>query len=136
MTRQVRPAESSRRSSIDQRPHRVQDPRVRRSFGTALLVSALVAGAGLGVVALRVHHVQLTYRADQLRAERDRTDRLIRGLEVEVATLSAPGRLETRAQQLGLAAPTRAQVRLAREYVPSGAGSVAVRVTSDEALVR
>ena len=117
-------------------PHREQDPRVRRSFVSALLVSALLAGAGLGIVALRVHHVQLTYRADALSAERERAERLIRALDVEVATLAAPGRLELRARQLGMTSPAREQVRLAREYVPSGTGAVAARITGDEALVR
>jgi hypothetical protein len=83
-----------------------------------------------------VHQVQLTYRADALRGERERTERLLRALDVEIATLTAPVRLETRARQLGLTSPARAQVRLAREYVPSGTGAVAARLMGDEALVR
>ena len=118
------------------KPHREQDPRVRRSFLRALAVCTLLAGVGLGIVALRVHQVQLTYRADALRVERDRTERLLRALDVEIATLAAPGRLETRARQLGMTSPARVQVRLAREYVPSGTGAVAARLTGDEALVR
>jgi cell division protein FtsL len=102
----------------------------------ALGVCMLLAGVGLGIVALRVHHVQLTYRADQLRAERARTERLLKALDVEIATLSAPGRLETRARQLGMTSPAHAQVRLAREYVSSGTGAVAARLRGDEALVR
>ena len=42
-----------------------------------------------------------------------------------MATLRAPARVEQRARQLGLTAPDRQQVRLAREYVPAGTGLAA-----------
>ncbi|MBI1733748.1 MAG: hypothetical protein HYR51_01100 [Candidatus Rokubacteria bacterium] len=119
-----------------QRPHREQDPRVRRSFLTALAGAALLVAVGLGLVALRVHDVQLAYRLDALRAEQARTTKLIRELEIEIATLRAPGRLESRAREIGLTAPGRNQVRLAREYVPAATGTAAARVAGNEAMVR
>jgi hypothetical protein len=49
----------------------------------------------------------------------------IRQLEVEVATLRSPARVEQRARQLGLTTPDRQQVRLAREFAPAGTGLAA-----------
>ena len=109
---------------------------MRRSFLTALVGAAIVVAVGLGLVALRVHDVQLAYRLDALRAEQARTTKLIRELEIEIATLRAPGRLESRARELGMTAPGRNQVRLAREYVPTATGTAAARVAGTEALLR
>ena len=44
-----------------------------------------------------------------------------------MATLQSPSRLEARARQIGLVAPGRDQVRLAREYVSAGTGLAAER---------
>ena len=109
---------------------------MRRSLAAALACAAVFVLSGLGIVALRIEHVQLAYRVDALRAERGRTERLLRQLEVEVDTLRAPGRLESRARQLGLTTPARDQVRLAREYVSTGTGTAAARVAGTEAIVR
>jgi cell division protein FtsL len=98
---------------------------VRRTLALALACAALLVVSGLAVVGLRVQQVHLGYRLDGLRAERARLDSLVRQLEVEVATLRSPGRLEGRARQLGLVAPAREQVRLAREYVSGGTGLTA-----------
>lgn len=95
---------------------------MRRTLGLVLGGGALLIVTGLLVVGLRVQQVHLAYELDGLRAERGRLTTLIRQLEVEVATLKSPGRIEQRARQLGLAAPARQQVRLAREYVVGGAG--------------
>jgi cell division protein FtsL len=108
-----------------QRPHREADPRVRRSLVGALLVSAALVVTALGVVGLRVQQVQLAYQLDRLHRERAEVTSAIRQLEVEVATLRAPARIEQRARQLGLAPPERQQVRLAREYAPAGTGLAA-----------
>ena len=108
-----------------QRLHFEPDPRVRRSLAGAILVAVVVGGCALGVVGLRVQEVHLAYRLDALRAERARTDTLIRQLEIEVATLRSPVRLEQGARRLGMAPPTPEQVRLAREYVPAGTGLAA-----------
>jgi hypothetical protein len=54
-----------------------------------------------------------------------------------VATLRSPGRVETRARQLGLTVPGREQVRLAREYLPGGASGLAsARLLSSESTIR
>jgi cell division protein FtsL len=108
-----------------QRLHREQDPRVRRSLVGVLLVSAALVGAGLGVVGLRVQQVHLAYELDRLQRERAQVETAIRQLEVEVATLRAPARVEQRARQLGLTTPGREQVVLAREFVPAGTGLAA-----------
>lgn len=101
------------------------DPRVRRSLAGAILVAVVAAGGALGLVGLRVQEVHLAYQLDALRAERSRTETLIRQLEIEVATLRAPGRLEQRARRLGMIPPAPEQVRLAREYVTAGSGFAA-----------
>jgi cell division protein FtsL len=88
-----------------------------------LACSALVMGGALGLVGLRIEQVQLAYRQDALRAERVRAEEVLRKLQVEVATLRAPGRVESRARQLGMTAPAREQVRLAREFVAGSTGA-------------
>ncbi len=108
-----------------QRLHREQDPRVRRSLVAAFLVSAVLVLGCLGVVGLRVQQVHLAYQIERLHHERAELASVLRQLEVEVATLQAPGRVEQRARQLGLVAPERAQIRLAREYAPAGTGLAA-----------
>ncbi len=119
-----------------QRLHREQDPRLRRTLALALAGALVLVVGGLSVVGLRVQQVHLGYRLDALRAERQRVETLIRQLEVEVATLRSPGRIEGRARKLGLVAPAPHQVRLAREYVPGSAGVAAVgsgRITASAA---
>ena len=86
----------------------------------------LVVGALL-VVGLRVQQVPLAYQLDALRAERARTETLIRQLEIEVATLRSPVRVDQRARQLGLSVPARGQVHLAREYVTGTTGLAAAQ---------
>lgn len=94
---------------------------VRRALaaGTVLMVG------GLAVVGLRVQQVHLAYQLDALRASRARLETLIRQLDVEVATLKSPARIETRARQIGLATPEPQQVRMAREFVTGRAGVAA-----------
>jgi cell division protein FtsL len=110
-----------------QRLHREADPRVRRGLAVAFAVSAAVVIVALAVVALRVQQVQLAYRLDAMRGERVRTETLIKQLEIEVATLRSPLRVEQRARQLGLTVPAREQVRLAREYVSGTTGLAAAQ---------
>ena len=114
-----------------QRLHRDPDPRLRRSLGLALLCSALLVGGALAVVGLRVQQVHLAYQLDALRTERAKAEVLIRQLEIEVATLRSPGRVESRARQLGLQLPAPEQVRQAREsVVGDAAGATSARVGS------
>jgi len=118
-----------------QRLHREPDPRVRRSFAAALALSAVLVLVALLLVGLRVQQVHLAYRLDALRAERARTETLIRQLEIEVATLRSPVRVDQRARQLGLTAPAPDQVRLAREYVTGTTGLAAAQRNRVEAAV-
>ena len=110
-----------------QKLHREPDPRVRRSFAAALAISAVLVVGALLVVGLRVQQVPLAYQLDALRAERARTETLIRQLEIEVATLRSPVRVDQRARQLGLSVPARGQVHLAREYVTGTTGLAAAQ---------
>ena len=120
-----------------QRLHRDPDPRLRRSLAVALSCAAAFVVMLLVVVGLRVHQVQLAYRLDALRSERARVEVLLRQLEIEVATLRSPGRVETRARQLGLTIPEREQVRVAREYVAGGASGLAsARLVKAESATR
>jgi cell division protein FtsL len=120
-----------------QRLHRDTDPRLRRSLAAALLCSAVIVLGLLVVVFLRVQQVHLAYQLDALRGERARVEVLLRQLEIEVATLRSPGRVEVRARQLGMTVPGREQVRQAREYVPGGSNGVAAaRVVRSESLIR
>jgi cell division protein FtsL len=120
-----------------QRLHRDPDPRVRRSLAVALLCSAVLVVGLLVLVGLRVQQVHLAYQLDALRGERVRTEVLLRQLEIEVATLRSPGRVETRARQLGMIVPGRQQVRLAREYLPGGSSGLAsARLLRAENVVR
>ena len=118
-----------------QRLHHEQDPRVRRSLIGALLVSVALIGGGLGVVGLRVQQVHLAYELDRLHRERTQVETAIRQLEIEVATLRSPVRVDQRARQLGLTVPARDQVRLAREYVAGTTGLAAAQRNRVEAAV-
>src|ERR671923_180649 len=102
-------------------------PSPRRPLGAALAISAVLVGGALGVVGLRVQQVHLAYQLDALRAERTRTETLIRRLEIEEATLRSPLRVEQRARQLGLTVPAPDQVRLAREFVSGTTGLAAAQ---------
>ena len=120
-----------------QRLHRDPDPRLRRSLVLALLCSVVLVVGLLVVVGLRVQQVHLAYQLDTLRGERARTEVLLRQLEIQIATLRSPGRVETRARQLGMTAPGREQVRLAREYMPGGSNGLAsARLVRAESMVR
>jgi cell division protein FtsL len=110
-----------------QRLYREHDPRLRRSLALTLAGALILVLTGLAVVGLRVQQVHLGYQLDVLRAERGRLEVEIRQLEVEVATLRSPGRIETRARQLGLTTPGRQQVRPAREFAASTTGPAAER---------
>jgi cell division protein FtsL len=118
-----------------QRLHREPDTRVRRSLAAALAISAVLVIGALVVVGLRVQQVHLAYQLDGLRAEGARTETLIRQLEIEVATLRSPLRVEQRARQLGLSVPARDQVRLAREYVTGTTGLAAAQRNRVEAAL-
>ncbi len=102
----------------------------------ALFGAFVLVACALAVVGLRVQSVHLGYRVDELRTQRAELTTLIRQLEVEVATLRSPRRVEAHARQLGLTTPGRQQVRLAHEYVAGGSGLAATRQSRVEASLR
>ena len=103
--------------------HRDSDRRLRRAMAAGLVCSAMLVGGVLGVVGLKVQQVRLSYRLDALRAARAATEELNRRLLVELATLTSLARIESKARaELGMVAPARDQVMLAREFVPGGSG--------------
>ncbi|MFI5375385.1 MAG: cell division protein FtsL [Candidatus Rokuibacteriota bacterium] len=109
------------------RRHRVSDRRRLRSMAAAVLGAGLAVLIVLGVVGLRVQQVRLSYRLDALRQSRAELEETNRRLRVEMATLKSLSRIEGKARaELGMVAPGRDQVRLAREFVQSGGGSAAL----------
>lgn len=120
----------------EQRLHRETDPRVGRSLGLTAVCAVCLVVAALLVVAVRVQHVRLSYQLDTLRTERTRLEHLIQQLEVQVATLRAPRRLESQARQLGLTVPAPQQVLNAREFVTGRGGQAAADSARIEAQVR
>lgn len=111
----------------EQRLHRDHDPRARRVLLLALVSAALLVGGGLAVVGMRVQQVHFAYRLDELRVQRARVEGNVRQLEIEIATLRSPARVEARGRQLGLVVPARDQIRLAREYVTGTTGLAGVQ---------
>src|SRR5262245_55436544 len=124
------------RMTHEQRLHRETDPRVSRSLGFTAVCAVFLVVAALVVVAVRVQHVRLAYQLDTLRAERTRVETLIGQLEVQLATLRSPRRLESQARQLGMTVPTPQQVVNAREFVAGSEGMAAAQAARIEAQVR
>ena len=115
---------------------RERDGRLLRLMGAALLISACLVGVVLGIVGLKVHQIRLSYRLDQLRLVRSELTEVNRQLRVELATLRTPARIESKARgELGMLAPSRSQVRLAREYVPGTSGTASLRTAWEEPLL-
>jgi cell division protein FtsL len=120
----------------EQRLHREPDPRVHRSLRLAVAGAVCLVVMALAVVAVRVQQVHLAYRLDAVRAEGARVEALVRQLDVEVATLRSPRRIEAQARQLGMIAPAPQQVQIAREFVLGGSGVSAARRARIEAEAR
>jgi cell division protein FtsL len=105
--------------------HRETDRTLRRTMLVAAMGAALAVGGVLGVVALRVHQVRLSYQIDGLRSTRAALEERTRLLRVEMATLRSLARIEGRARtELGMVAPAANQVLLAREFVAGGGNAV------------
>ncbi len=114
---------------------RERDGRLTRMMGAALLISACLVGLVLGIVGIKVNQIRLSYRLDQLRLVRGELREVNRQLRVELATLRTPARIESKARgELGMRAPSRNQVRLAREYVPGTTGTASLRTAWEEPL--
>jgi cell division protein FtsL len=92
-------------------------------MGVAVALGAVLMTGLLGVVGLRAQQVRLSYRMDSLRTTRAETEELNRRMKVELATLRSLARIEDKARhELGMVAPGRDQVQLAREFVAGGGG--------------
>jgi cell division protein FtsL len=103
--------------------HRERDRRRLRAMGVAVALGALVTAGVLGVVGLKAQQVRLSYRLDALRTARADAEELNRRLSVELASLRSLARIEDKARrELGMVAPGRDQVVLAREFVAGGNG--------------
>jgi cell division protein FtsL len=109
---------------------------VSRSVTRALTGALLLVACALAVVGLRVQCVHLGYRLEAVRTERTELAGLLRQLELELATLRSPARVESRARELGLITPASQQVRLAREYIAGDSGVAAARSARGEVALR
>ena len=103
--------------------HRERDRGRLRRMGVAVALGAVLMTGLLGVVGLRAQQVRLSYRMDSLRTTRAETEELNRRMKVELATLRSLARIEDKARhELGMVAPGKDQVQLAREFVAGGGG--------------
>jgi cell division protein FtsL len=103
--------------------HRERDRGRLRRMGVAVALGAVLMTGLLGVVGLRAQQVRLSYRMDSLRTTRAAAEELNRRMKVELATLRSLARIEDKARhELGMVAPGRDQVQLAREFVAGGGG--------------
>lgn len=110
-------------AQVAARFHREPDRRRLRAMGVGVALGALLTAGVLGVVGLKAQQVRLSYRLDALRTARTEGEELNRRLAVELATLRSLARIEDKARrELGMVAPGRDQVVLAREFVPGGGG--------------
>lgn len=114
---------------------RERDGRLLRAMVVMLFVSACLVGAVLGIVGVKVSQVRLSYRLDQLRVLQTDLEEVTRQLRVELVTLKALSRVESKARdELGMFPPSRDQVRLAREYVPGITGTASLRTAREDRL--
>jgi cell division protein FtsL len=107
--------------------HRERDQRRLLVMFRTLMSAGLLVVLVLGVVALRVQHVRLSYRLDGLRGIKAELEESRSRLRVELATLRSLARIEGKARtELGMVPPAPDQVRLAREFVPGGGGALSM----------
>jgi cell division protein FtsL len=105
-------------------------------MGAVLILMAVLMGGVLGVVGVKVQQVRVSYKLEDFRVLRKDVEKLNRQLKVELATLTALARIETRARtELGLTPPSAGQVRLAREYLNGGRDGVSSRTAWEDRLV-
>ena len=104
--------------------HRESDRRRLRAMLAALAPAGVVVAIVVGLVGLRMQQVRLSYRLDNLRTARADAEEVNRRLRVEKASLQSLARIELEARtRLGMVAPTRHQVQLAREFAGDGTAS-------------
>lgn len=117
-------------STVDQRVayfHRASDRRRLRAMLAGVLAAGVAVMLVLGLVGLRMQQVRLSYRLDTLRTAKAGAEEMNRRLRVEKASLQSLARIEIEARtRLGMVAPTRQQVQLAREFVGDGMARAAL----------
>ncbi|PWU17215.1 MAG: cell division protein FtsL [Candidatus Rokuibacteriota bacterium] len=120
--------------------HRDRDRRRLKAMARGLLGTGLLVVLALGVVGLRVQQVRLSYQLDDLRARKAGLEEAQRRLRIEADSLKSLARIEGKARaELGMRPPSRNQVQVAREFVPSGGGTstaTASRTASVEEAAR
>src|SRR3989304_4142799 len=93
---------------------RERDRGLLRAMGATLLISPCLVGGVLGIVGLRFNQVKLSYRLEQVRQTRGQLEEVNRQLGVELATLRALARIESKARgELGVLSPSRRPGRMA-----------------------
>jgi cell division protein FtsL len=106
--------------------HRDSDRRRLRAMLAGVAAAGVVVALVLGLVGLRMHQVRLSYRLDTLRTAKAGAEESNRRLRVEKASLQSLARIELEARsRLGMVAPTRQQVQLAREFEGPGTATTA-----------
>jgi cell division protein FtsL len=117
------PGGAASRAQQQARFHRESDRRRLRAMAAALACAGVLVVLVLAVVGLKVQQVRMSYRLDGLRAARVELDEARGRLRVELASLRSLARIESKARaELGMSAPERDQVQLAREFVTGGGG--------------
>jgi cell division protein FtsL len=107
--------------------HRDSDRRRLRAMLAGVAAAGVAVALVLGLVGLRMQQVRLSYRLDILRTAKAGAEESNRRLRVEKASLQSLARVELEARsRLGMVAPTREQVQLAREFVGAGTASTAL----------
>src|SRR3989304_6001218 len=85
---------------------RERDRGLLRAMGAPPRPPPCLVGGVLGIVGLRVNQVKLSYRLEQLRQTRGQLEEVNRQLGVELATLRALARIESKARgERGVASP-------------------------------
>jgi cell division protein FtsL len=121
----LRPASTADQQGA--RFYRESDRRRLRAMKTGVAVAGVVVALVLGLVGLRMQQVRLSYRLDVLRTVKAGAEEMNRRLLVEKASLQSLARIEVEARtRLGMVAPTRHQIQLAREFVGGGTVSAAL----------
>ena len=107
--------------------HRDSDRRRLRAMLAGVAAAGVVVALVLGLVGLRMQQVRLSYRLDTLRTAKAGAEESNRRLRVEKASLQSLARIELEARsRLGMVAPTREQVQMAREFAGAGTASTAL----------
>jgi len=116
--------------------HRDSDRRRLRAMLVGVAAAGVVVALVLGLVGLRMQQVRLSYRLDTLRTTKAGAEELNRRLRVEKASLQSLARIELEARsRLGMVAPTRQQVQLAREFAGAGTPATALAERTAAAAV-